>query len=185
MKEFVQIIFWIDVGLVYLLISGGIWSIAITEKRVWPPPGKQSWQYRLTWLCFYLVFLINAILFVLDWNSLGSEGLNRLFVGVPLTIIGGLLVGWGVAALGVKNTYGLQAGFVKSGPYRFTRNPQYLGDILLFIGLSIVSNSWMLWVTHILISILFLIAPITEEPWLEEVYGEDFLQYKKSTSRFL
>jgi protein-S-isoprenylcysteine O-methyltransferase Ste14 len=185
MKEFVQIIFWIDVGVVYFLIFGAIWSIAIPEKRVWPPPGKQSWQYRLTWLCFYLVFLINAILFVLDWNLLGNKGFARLFVGVPLIILGGLLVSWGIVTLGVKNTSGLRDGIVKTGPYRFTRNPQYLGDILLFIGLSVVSNSWMLWVTHILISILFLMVPLTEEPWLEAIYGEEYLQYKKSTSRFL
>ncbi|MEJ2759414.1 MAG: methyltransferase, partial [Anaerolineales bacterium] len=86
--------------------------------------------------------------------------------------------------LGAENTSGVKDGFIRSGPYRFTRNPQYLGDILLFIGLVLVSNSSYLFAANALLSLVFLLTPLAEEPWLEEQYGEDYLAYKQATSRF-
>ncbi len=109
----------------------------------------------------------------------------RLVLGIPLALIGGLLVSWGVATLGVRNTSGLKAGFVSSGHYRFTRNPQYLGDMILFIGLSVIVNSLYLWITHALMILVFAIAPLAEETWLEDQYGEVYREYKRATSRFL
>ena len=92
---------------------------------------------------------------------------------------------WGVATLGARNTSGLKDGFVSSGPYGFTRNPQYLGDMILFVGLSLTVNSLYLWVTHALTVIVFAVAPLAEETWLEDQYGEEYLEYKRGTSRFL
>lgn len=181
----VQVIFTIDVILLYFLLFGGVWSVALPKKRVWPPPGRQSWQHRLTWACFYLVFLANALLFVFDWDSWNLKDISRLILGIPLAASGALLVSWGVFTLGVRNTSGLRDGFVQDGPYRFTRNPQYLGDILLFVGLSLIANSWLLWIAHGLLILVFLITPLTEETWLEEQYGEAYQEYKRGTSRFL
>jgi protein-S-isoprenylcysteine O-methyltransferase Ste14 len=74
---------------------------------------------------------------------------------------------------------------VSDGPYRFTRNPQYLGDGLLFIGLSLIANSLHLWITHALLVLVFVLAPLTEEQWLEEQYGQTYAEYKRSVPRFL
>ena len=63
------------------------------------------------------------------------------------------------------NTSGLKSGFVSSGPYRFTRNPQYVGDIILFVGVSITANSrCSFWITHALLILAFVIAPVAENP---------------------
>jgi len=178
-------LFAVDVAILMVLLVGTIWSVAFPEKRIWPPPQKRSWQYILTWGCFYSIFALNAALFVLDWNSWMFSSPLRLVVGVPLALIGGLLVGWGVATLGVTNTSGLGERFVCSGPYRFTRNPQYLGDMILFFGLSMIANSLFLWVAHALIILAFAAAPLAEEPWLEDQYGDAYKEYKRNTSRFL
>ena len=76
-------------------------------------------------------------------------------------------------------------GFVSSGPYTFTRNPQYVGDIALFVGVSVIANSLLLWITHLLLALVFLVAPLAEEPWLEEQYGEEYREYMNRVRRFL
>jgi protein-S-isoprenylcysteine O-methyltransferase Ste14 len=168
-----------------VLLVGAVWSVALPARRIWPPPQKHSWQYVLTWVCFYSVFALNTALFVLDWNTWIFSSELRLIIGVPFALIGGLLVGWGIATLGVRNTAGLRERFVSSGPYRFTRNPQYLGDMVLFVGLSTIANSPFLWVTHALIILVFAVTPLAEEPWLEDQYGDVYKEYRRDTSRFL
>ncbi len=180
-----ELLFTVDVVILMVLLVGTVWSVAFPDKRIWPPPQKHSWQHMLTWACFYSVFALNTVLFVLDWNSWIFSNQLRIIVGVPLALIGGLLVGWGVATLGVRNTSGLKERFVSSGPYRFTRNPQYLGDMILFFGLSVIANSLFLWVTHALLILVFAAAPLAEEPWLEDQYGDAYKEYRRGTSRFL
>jgi protein-S-isoprenylcysteine O-methyltransferase Ste14 len=109
----------------------------------------------------------------------------RLLLGLPLAVLGVSLVTWGIATLGVRNTSALPNGFVSSGPYAFTRNPQYVGDITLFLGVSIVANSELVLITHLLTSLVFVVAPLAEEPWLEEQYGEPYREYRARVPRFL
>ncbi len=185
MQSIVESLFLIDVVTLMALLFGAVWSVAYPAKQIWPPPGRRAWQYRLTWACFLLVFALNAALLILDWNSWLFGDDLRLVVGIPLALIGALLVSWGVASLGAGNTSGLKEGFVSAGPYRFTRNPQYLGDMILFVGLSVIANSLYLWIAHLLIIIVFAVVPLAEEMWLEDQYGETYVAYKRGTPRFL
>ena len=169
----------------YILLLGVGWSILFPKKRLWPPPQKRSWQYLLTWVLFYLIFAIHIALIFLDWDNWIFKSHTRLFLGVPLVMIGSGFVSWGMFTLGIKNTSGLKDGFVNIGPYRYTRNPQYVGDAILFAGMILVSNSLYVAVTHLLTILVFLLTPLTEERWLENQYGEDYLEYKRATPRFL
>jgi protein-S-isoprenylcysteine O-methyltransferase Ste14 len=180
-----EVLFWADVIILMAMLFGATWSVAFPARRIWPPPGRSSWQYRLTWIGFILVFGFNAALFALDWNSWLFESELRFIIGAPIALLGALLVGWGMATLGARNTSGLADGFVAAGPYRFTRNPQYLGDMVLFVGLSVVANSLHLWIAHILLILVFLVTPLAEEMWLEEQYGDAYLKYRRGTARFL
>jgi protein-S-isoprenylcysteine O-methyltransferase Ste14 len=94
-------------------------------------------------------------------------------------------VSWGIITLGLENTHGRRGGFITGGPYRFTRNPQYLGDIVLLIGLMLIANSVAVIVINLLIILSFILMPFAEEIWLEEQYGEAYLQFKARTPRFL
>ena len=105
-------------------------------------------------------------------------------MGIPLALLGGLLAGWGMVTAGWKNSSGVRDGFVSSGPYRFTRNPQYVGDIVFFLGVSVIANSLLLWITHLLITLVFVVVPLAEEPWLEEQYGEKYREYRGRVRRF-
>ncbi len=180
-----EILFAVDLVILYVLLIGIGWSVAFPNRRVWPPPKKWSWQYTLTWVLFYIAFILNGFLVLIDWNSWLFTYNSRFFLGIPIVVIGSLLFSWGLASLGTKNTSGLKERFIIKGPYKFTRNPQYLGDLILFAGIILISNSFYVLITHVLLILVFSITPLAEEVWLEETYGEDYKKYKKITPRFL
>ena len=184
-EEIKYSIFIADVIANYCMLFGVIWSIVKPEQRIWPPPKKWSWQYTTTWVIFYIAIILNVLLLFLDWNTWIIPNEIRFFIGIPIILIGTLFVSWGILTLGIKNTYGLKDGFILSGPYRYTRNPQYLGDIILFMGISILSNSMYVTIVHILLSLVFIFASFTEEAWLENQYGEEYNKYKSNTERFI
>jgi protein-S-isoprenylcysteine O-methyltransferase Ste14 len=57
--------------------------------------------------------------------------------------------------------------------------------VILFAGIILLSNSLYLAIVHVLGGIVFLITPLAEEGWLEQQYGEHYIQYKRATPRFL
>ena len=181
----IRVLFTIDLVASFLMLAGIVWSVVRPHRRIWPPPGPRSWEYFLTWICFLTAIGLNACLLLLDWNSGVFAGGLRFLLGIPLSLLGGLLAIWGVVTIGWKNSSGERDGFFASGPYRFTRNPQYLGDNVLFLGLSIIANSPLVWITHSLLALVFIIAPLSEEVWLKEQYGEDYERYRRETPRFL
>jgi protein-S-isoprenylcysteine O-methyltransferase Ste14 len=72
-----------------------------------------------------------------------------------------------------------------SGPYAYTRNPLYLGSLLIGIGFAIASRSW--WVGVALVVMFFAIyIPVihSEEQFLRRTFPE-FSQYESSVPRIL
>ena len=180
-----KILFGVAVAILIASLAGAVWSAAVPARRIWPPPGRRSWQYFLTWAGFCAVCGINLLLLLVHWNSWVFQSPLRFVVGIPLALLGGMLAVWGMVTVGWKNTSGLKGGFVSDGPYRFTRNPQYVGDIVFFIGVGVIANSVFLWIAHLLLALVFVVAPLTEEPWLEEQYGNAYREYRRRVPRFL
>ena len=74
-------------------------------------------------------------------QSRSKRGVWRAIGGI-LFLLGNGVAWWGCAVLGAKSTLGLTGGLITDGPYRFTRNPQYIGDILIAVGFVLIVNSW-------------------------------------------
>jgi protein-S-isoprenylcysteine O-methyltransferase Ste14 len=182
MNEF---IFYINLFLHYIVGGFVVYSILFPQKRIWPPPSKNSWQYRWYWNLFYIGVLLDVVLVFLEYDSWIISQKVRYFIGVPLILLGGYIVTKAIFTLGLKNTYGLKDGFVEEGLYKFTRNPQYLGDIILILGLILFLNSLNLTVLLTVAMIIFILMPFSEEIWLEETYKQTYLDYKAKTSRFI
>ena len=74
---------------------------------------------------------------------------------------------------------------IRSGCFKYTRNPMYVGVILILIGESLISGSlWLLaWMTVITIAFNFHIR-IVEEPWLEKTFGEEWFDFKRTVPRW-
>lgn len=166
------------------LFVGAFWCIAFPARRIYPMTSPNGWYYVM-WFLFGFVFITNPVFIFLDWNSgPWSSGL-RFWLAVPLIILGSALVSWGIATLGARKTSGLADELVAQGPYLVTRNPQYVGDFLLFVGVVVFANSGVVAVTHLLTALVLLMAPLAEEPWLEEQYGEPYVAYRRTVPRYL
>lgn len=159
-------------------------SIIRPSERIWPPPAQQTWQYYLVWLLTLLSFGGLVTVGLLDWNSLDWPATLRWPSGL-LMIIGGNLLAWaGVRQLSLKTTSGSKGPLVTDGLYRHSRNPQYLGDILIIGGWVLLSAS--MWVIPLCLGAIaaFVLTPFAEEPWLENLHGDDYREYCKQVGRF-
>jgi protein-S-isoprenylcysteine O-methyltransferase Ste14 len=75
---------------------------------------------------------------------------------------------------------------VTAGPYRFTRNPIYIGFVLVYFGLSIVLTS--MWVLLLLIPTLVILqrgVVKREEAYLERKFGDAYRAYKARVPRWV
>lgn len=182
--KWIDTLFWTNVACQLLLLAGATWCIAFPTRRIYPMTSKGPFYYAM-WLMFWFVFASGFALVLLDWDAGVWSSPLRLLVGLPLAALGTGFVSWGIATLGVRNTSALPNGLVGGGPYAISRNPQYVGDIALFIGVAIIANSGLVLVTQLLTALLFVVAPLAEEPWLEQQYGEPYVQYRTRVARFL
>jgi protein-S-isoprenylcysteine O-methyltransferase Ste14 len=166
------------------LLAGALWCIAFPDRRIYPMARPDGWYYAM-WALFGFAFATNPVFVVLDWNTGLWASPLRFWLAAPLVVLGGGLVSWGLATLGAKRTSGLADSLVAEGPYRLTRNPQYVGDFFLFVGVVVFANSGVVAVTHLLTALVLLMAPFAEEPWLEGQYGEAYAGYRRRVPRYL
>jgi len=75
---------------------------------------------------------------------------------------------------------------VVTGPYRFTRNPMYLGATLFYIGTSLWVNSlWPLLLLPIVLWIMNRGVIAREEAYLERRFGDEYRSYRARVRRWL
>ena len=113
-----------------------------------------------------------------------------IVLGVALSIFGVGLAACGRMTLtrGGTNVSPLKptTAIVARGPYRFTRNPLYVGIQSLFIGLSLLLGTWWGFVIEIpAFLILHYGVVLREELYLERKFGHAYLTYKSSARRYL
>jgi protein-S-isoprenylcysteine O-methyltransferase Ste14 len=120
-----------------------------------------------------------------SWGSIGYVHWVMTVTGGVLIVLGVSTIFWGVRALSLHQSYGLKGSLATSGPYRYSRNPQYLGYLLFYLGFNLFTGSVEALLTCILSMLIFLIAPLAEEPWLKEQYGKEYLDYMGKVPRFL
>jgi protein-S-isoprenylcysteine O-methyltransferase Ste14 len=75
---------------------------------------------------------------------------------------------------------------VTDGPFRFTRNPGYLGLAMLYAGIALLRNS--LWAILLLPVVVYVIQREVigrEERYLERTFGEEYLAYKARVRRWV
>ena len=122
-------------------ILGVILSILFPEHRIWPPPCKDSWQFWVTWTVLTIGTMGVLVVGILDWGSLGYIHWLMFVTGGVLMFLGVSIIVWGVSAVSIRQSFGLKGGLVTVGPYRYSRNPQYVGYLLFYPGFTLFSGS--------------------------------------------
>jgi protein-S-isoprenylcysteine O-methyltransferase Ste14 len=73
-----------------------------------------------------------------------------------------------------------------TGLYSLVRNPLYLGNILIYLGLLLVfSNPWALLVLVIFLFFQYTFIILAEEHYLSNKYGSEYAEYSKRVSRLI
>ena len=75
---------------------------------------------------------------------------------------------------------------VTSGPYRFTRNPGYLGMALVYAGIAVASGClWVLVPLPVVLAVIDRGVIAREERYLERKFGREYLDYKQRVRRWI
>ncbi len=180
----VDLIFFLVLFTEAILIIFIAISIFFPRWRFWPPGGLGA-KFILVWLLTFISIGGLVALAILTWDTYIIKNIFLRIAGVVLFIGGNALAIWGLVELGTYASSGLEYRLVTTGPYRYTRNPQYLGDIIALAGAILLVNSFYFTVASGLGIIIFYMLPYAEEPWLREKYGDEYLEYCRRVPRFI
>lgn len=114
---------------------------------------------------------------------------HTVVIGVLFISIGELLRIWAVGYAGASTrarTLGAARDLVTTGPYGYVRNPLYLGNFLLSLGVCLVANVYWL-IAVLVIGYFFQYLPIiaVEESYLVESCGTVYQAYRDRVPRFI
>lgn len=113
-----------------------------------------------------------------------------LIIGFTTALLGELIRFWGVSWAGSETrTTGSVGGtfLIISGPFAYVRNPLYVGNILIYLGLGIMSFALFPYLQ--IVAILFFLLQYylivkEEEGYLREKFREDYKNYCEKVPPF-
>jgi len=150
------------------------------------------WEYRKRGrLAFFGVFLLCAMVFVpnllLEYATRYEMPDTPLdYFGVVISIMGIAICLIGITHFrSVPKVFCVDAGKLTiSGPYRWSRNPQYVGLFLFLLGFAL--NDWSLWcLAALLVAAINLhLLVLVEEEHLRRVFGEQYVEFCRKIPRY-
>jgi protein-S-isoprenylcysteine O-methyltransferase Ste14 len=144
------------------------------------------------WWLYGLITLGYALSFAIGATKIGRMAHWNVFfaVGMALVVIGFMIRIHSLLTLKQYFTYSVAKvedhKLIETGLYKFIRHPGYLGQLLIFAGLSISLSNWL--------SVLLMMIPVAigytyrikvEERFMIEQMGASYLAYQKRTKRML
>ena len=142
-----------------------------------------------------LAFLLlpGTVAFLIPWLLLefGQSGQFVDVLGLIPLLLGMVLLLWCVwafysAGKGTLAPWTPPRYLVVTGLYRFSRNPMYIAVVLVLWGWAIGFRSRVIAAYTLVIMLSFhLRVVLGEEPWLAQVHGTQWAQYKAQVPRWL
>lgn len=114
-----------------------------------------------------------------------------LIAGLVLVVAGEVLRFWGVSIAGSETrTTGSVGGtyLITTGPFAYVRNPLYIGNIVMYIGVGIMSMALFPWLQIVALAWFILqysLIVSREEEFLTQRFGEEYTAYCAAVRRFL
>lgn len=125
---------------------------------------------------------------VLKFHLHGTASLRLLLMGLAIVVLGMAFRIYSAGyLLGRHIVTEVESDFLcTSGPFAYTRNPLYLGNFVVGIGLCVALNEWYAYAIFLIEYIcLYSILIPHEERFLQRNFGNAYLEYKSHTGRFL
>lgn len=170
-------------ALIFVLIL--LATVNTKKFQFYPPPKKEGWQHP-TFMFLFRVFVYSLIaLTILQFQ------LKKYDYAVLVYVVGGLLftIGFGLAFyitfnMGWRNAFGEKRGLKTSGWFSWSRNPIYVVTWIGLLGWGLIAHSILVSMLLSVWAVFYYLAPVFEEPWLEKMYGKEYLAYKEKVRRF-
>ena len=112
------------------------------------------------------------------------------WLGLILSIPALALVAWGRQSMHGASTnispLKPAVSLVTTGPFRFSRNPLYVAITLLYVGFTMLLNSWwgMLLLAPVLMALHWGVVR-REERYLELKFGDEYAEYRSRVRRYV
>lgn len=144
-------------------------------------------KYRMYFLRASMILLIllsitnnNFRAYTLDITSI--ESLKMSIIGFVLVVFGSFGRIWASLYIEGHKTKNL----ITAGPFSMVRNPLYFFSLIMLLGFSLALKSIYLPLSLLLIFVIFHIPTIAnEEKKLQNIHGEKFEDYVRSTPRLI
>lgn len=150
---------------------------------------KPSWIVRIPTPIWLITLVIVALVADLGINA--PALLQHRPTGIALIVLGVALSAWGRLTFSrsgaeIFPSSEKHSTLVASGPFRFTRNPMYLGIAVIGLGAALTAGTWLMWLVPIIVFALdqFVIIPF-EEGSMERAYGDAYRGYKARVRRWI
>ena len=146
--------------------------------------------YATLFVAFFLVVVPQRLLNASGYKWGGAPGWSEL-AGTGLVIVGFALVVWCLVTFafigrGTAAPFDPPRKLVVVGPYRFVRNPIYLGAAVAMLGAAMVLWSWWLILYALVVLIVtHLLVILYEEPHLRQVFGQPYVDYLRTVHRWI
>ncbi len=132
---------------------------------------------------------LTVIPFILILIYFAQPTFTSALIGAVPVILGECLRLWAVGYAGGatrSRTLGAASNLVTTGPYAHVRNPLYLGNLLLSLGVCIIANVyWMIIVLLVGYFAQYLPIIASEEAYLRESCGTTYQTYYAAVPRFI
>ena len=143
------------------------------------------WVFVLT----YLIGVGLEILFPFGHRSAQVLLVSKIGGGV-LFLIGAAIAAWGLFVFHKAHTTTVpgesSTKLVISGPYRFSRNPMYLGLIFAYVGeAGLLTQVWPLLVLPFGVAYVNGVVIPVEAAQLKEDFGNEYEQYRARVRRWI
>lgn len=137
---------------------------------------------------FLCIFISITSFFIFKNFNIIRVPLN-FSIGIPAILLGLYLIISPHFLLEKNNTpenFTKSTCLVKNGLYKYSRNPMYLGFVVLLIGLSFSLGNLISFISPILFFniINWMFIPYEEEKMKDEI-GKEYLEYKKKVRRWI
>ena len=130
---------------------------------------------------------------VLHFGQVVAVTFIALMVFTPITYVTSLLVlGVGVFMLGFLTVLVAMQYFKRAtedqpvidGPYRISRNPQWVGLFLVLLGSAITTGTWLLILMVLVVGVVYHLQILEEENACKALYGESYQRYLSQVARY-